>query len=338
MEYNYVIAIRTPYFEIRQHRSIVMNLQTIIPLSAQNEAIDYNSEIVLLGSCFAENIGAQFEYYKFKTLINPFGILFHPKAIETFLWMATQGEQYTETDLFFHNEQWHCFDAHSQLSHSDQQVVLQRLNNALATAAQALQSATDVYITLGTAWVYRLAALDMIVANCHKIPQKEFQKELLSITEIQQCLENSIQLIRNLNPKVTVTFTVSPVRHSKDGLVANTRSKSHLIAAIHECLGTQQSVAYFPAYELMMDELRDYRFYDADMLHPNATAIQYIWERFVTVAISPSALETMSSVAEVQKGLAHRPFNPKSTQHLDFLEKITMKKQGLESAHPCIQF
>ncbi|MBW1295353.1 GSCFA domain-containing protein [Aquimarina litoralis] len=315
-----------------------MNLQTKIPLKPQQPKIDYDANLVLLGSCFAENIGEKFSYFKYKSLINPFGILFHPKAIETFLWMATQQEKYTETDLFFHNEQWHCFDAHSRLSNSDQKIVLNALNEGLEKTYKNIQSATHISITLGTAWVYRLQALDMIVANCHKVSQKEFSKEILSVDEISQCLHNCIGLIRSLNPDVQILFTVSPVRHHKDGFIENNQSKSHLITAIHEVIGVDQNSTYFPSYEIMMDELRDYRFYKEDMIHPSSLAIDYIWERFKQTWISENALTIMDQVNDIQNGMAHRPFNPNSEQHNAFLQKLEQKKQQIQQQYSFIKF
>lgn len=317
---------------------LCMNLQTKIPLKPQQPKIDYNSELLLIGSCFAENIGQKFSYFKYKSLVNPFGILFHPKGIETFLWMATQRESYAETDLFYHNEQWHCFDAHSRLSHPDKEYLLQSLNGALEKTYQKIQSATHICITLGTAWVYRLQALDMVVANCHKVSQKEFSKELLSVEEVTQCLLNSMGLIKSLNPNVKVVFTVSPVRHSKDGFVENNRSKSHLIAGIHQVIKKDTAAVYFPSYEIMMDELRDYRFYNADMIHPSDVAIDYIWEYFKQTWISNKALIVMNKVKEVQSAISHRPFNPNSRQHQQFLEKLEQKKSEIQKEYSFIKF
>ncbi len=311
-----------------------MNLQTKIPLQPKEPQIDYTSGILSLGSCFAENIGEKLSQYKFRNDINPFGILFHPKAIETFLWMATQDEKYTETDLFFMNERWHCFDAHSSLSSTDKNTLLNHLNEKLAVTKAKIQTSSHVIITLGTAWVYRLKALDMIVANCHKIPQKEFQKELLSVNEVVQCLQNCIHLVRAINPSVQFIFTVSPVRHSKDGFVENTRSKSHLFTAIHHVIDKIKGASYFPAYEIMMDELRDYRFYNEDMIHPSKLAIQYIWECFIEVWISKEATQVMNKVEEIVKGISHKPFNPQSVAYQKFLKKLELKKEQLTREHP----
>lgn len=315
-----------------------MNLQTKIPLHPQNPKIDYTKNIMSLGSCFADNIGEKFAYYKFQALVNPFGILFHPKAIETFLWMTTQDERYVASDLFNFNERWHCFDAHSKVTADSQDELLETLNSKLIEAKAHLQKTTHVFITLGTAWVYRLKAMDMIVANCHKIPQREFDKELLSVEEVEQCLQNCLHFIRSINPGCNIIFTVSPVRHSKDGFVENNRSKAHLLTAIHNVIAQEEQVNYFPAYEIVMDELRDYRFYKPDMLHPTETAIQYVWERFMEVWIDEKTLVTMGKIEEIQRGIAHRPFQPNSEQHQRFLQNLEEKKRLLKQEFSFLTF
>ncbi len=313
-----------------------MKLQTHIPIQSKEPKIDYNSELLLIGSCFVENVGEKLEYYKFQNLQNPFGILFHPKAIETFFWMMSNEDQYTREDLFFHNEQWHSFDAHSSMSHADDRQVLSKLNIALKVTREQLTSTSHVVITLGTAWVYRLMALDMLVANCHKIPQNEFKKELLSIKEISDSLSHIVYLIKKINPRAHVIFTVSPVRHIKDGFIENSRSKSHLISAIHQVIETHPDLHYFPSYEYMMDELRDYRFYKEDMIHPSDIAVTYIWEKFQETWIAMESYATMKAVDTVQKGLQHRPFQENSIQHQQFLHKLEFKKNHLQEKHPHI--
>lgn len=321
-----------------------MNLQTKIPLQPKRfNQIDYNSKVLLLGSCFSENIGEKFNYFKFQTLQNPFGILFHPLAIEKLITNAINEKEYTKEDIFFHNEQWHCFDAHSKLSHSNSEVLLSQLNSNIKEAHQFLKGASHITITLGTAWAYRYIETDSFVANCHKVPQKKFLKKLLTVDEIAQSLEAVVSLVKTINPDVNFIFTVSPVRHIKDGFVENTLSKSHLISAIHYFLNQNSSIqnrqlSYFPSYEIQMDELRDYRFYDADMLHPNATAINYIWERFVSVWINSASEGIMKEVDAIQKGLSHKPFNSNSEAHQKFLSDLERKKELLNSSYPHIQF
>lgn len=315
-----------------------MQLQTQIPLKSEKKQIDYNSKLVLLGSCFSENIGNKFKYYKFQSTQNPFGILFQPKAIENLVSNAITKKEYNENDVFLHNEQWHCFDAHSVKSNSKKGIVLADLDNAIKKTEGELINASHVIITLGTSWVYRFLKNNHIVANCHKIPQKEFSKELLSTEEIYKSLASIHQLIKKVNNKVSIVFTVSPVRHIKDGFIENQRSKAHLISGIHHYIDNSENTYYFPSYEIMMDELRDYRFYKEDMLHPNSTAINYIWEKFKQVWITKEAQKTMEEVNTIQKGLAHKPFNPSSEQHEKFLKKLAQKKETLQKVFPFIKF
>lgn len=294
-----------------------------------------------MGSCFSENIGKKLEYYKFQTLQNPFGILFHPLAIENLIQKALGQYEYSEGDIFQSDGRWHCFDAHSELTSGSKEVLLKGLNDALMNTANALKEASHIMITLGTAWVYEHKERNTIVANCHKVPQKEFSKKLLSPAEIESSLQNVMALIQKVNPNVQIIFTISPVRHLKDGFVENQRSKSVLISAIHATIGVPPLGArglYFPSYEIMMDELRDYRFYKEDMVHPNALAIDYIWEKFRSVWISEQACEAMAKVAEIQKGLAHRPFDEKSDAHQKFLKTLDQKIAYLKERYPFMNF
>ena len=314
-----------------------MKLQTEIPLvSQQTNLIDYNSNMFLVGSCFSENVGNKLDYFKFQNHQNPFGILFHPKAIEVLVENAVQNKIYSENDVFFHNEQWHCFDAHSRLSHPSKETLIAKLNSQIQVTKNQLKKSTHIIITLGTAWVYRLIETDGIVANCHKVPQKKFKKTILTVEEIRASLKNILTQIESVNSNAAVVFTVSPVRHIKDGFVENTQSKSHLLTAIHQVLSNK--ICYFPSYEIMMDELRDYRFYAEDMIHPSALAIQYIWEKFQQVWISGETLKTMQAVDVVQKGMQHKSFNPNSEAHLKFLSKLEGKKHKLQLQFPAMKF
>jgi lysophospholipase L1-like esterase len=309
-----------------------MEFRTNIKLQKEYNQIDYNSKLVLIGSCFSENISKKLKYFKFQTFSNPFGILFNPITIEKLITNAINLEKYSEKSIFQLNERWHCFDAHSDISASTQNNLLHNLNSAIESTHQQLKNASHIIITLGTAWIYRLIETDTIVGNCHKIPQKKFLKELLSIDEITATLENLCTLIKDINPTATIIFTVSPVRHLKDGFIENAQSKAHLIAAIHQVSDKRNRLYYFPSFEIMMDDLRDYRFYASDMLHPNETAINYIWEQFQQVWIDEKSTLIQKEVDTIQKGLAHRPFNPNSEQHTQFLsdlqKKITLLKNN----------
>lgn len=314
-----------------------MNLQTRIPLTPADNQIDSQSQLLLLGSCFSQNIGKKLNYFKFQSLQNPFGILFHPKAIENLISKSIGQETYSEKDVFFHNERWHCFDAHSDLSDASKESLIQNLNAGLASVNEQICKSTHIIITLGTAWVYRKKETKNIVSNCHKISQSEFKKELLSAEEILDCLKNVVDKIASVNENAQVIFTISPVRHLKDGFVENQRSKAHLVSAVQEIVN-RSNASYFPSYEIMMDELRDYRFYESDMVHPNQLAIDYIWKKFIEVLISGKAQTIMEKVEEVQKGLQHRPFNPDSQQHQSFLKSLEAKITYLEQEHPHMEF
>jgi hypothetical protein len=318
-----------------------MQFTTQIPVKKEQNQIDHQSRVLSLGSCFAVNIGQKFDYFKFRNVTNPFGILFHPQALEKLTDFAVTNKTFTEADVFFHNERWHCYDAHSDLSHSDKNVLLGNLNEATTSAHAEITLATHIIITLGTAWVYRNTATNQLVANCHKVPQKEFTKELLSVEIIKDSLLRMIALISKVNPGAQLLFTISPVRHIKDGFTENQWSKSNLIAALHTVLNTehrQLNTGYFPSYEIVMDELRDYRFYVEDMIHPNQTAIDYIWERFAQAWISEETESVMKTVDSVQKGLQHRSFNPDSVQHATFLAKLNDKIDLLQKQFPHITF
>nr|WP_299073109.1 GSCFA domain-containing protein [uncultured Allomuricauda sp.] len=314
-----------------------MKLQTKIPIEKADNPIDYQSKLLLLGSCFVENIGDKLGYYKFQQVQNPFGILFHPLAIENLVERAIEGHFYQENEVFEQNGRWHCFDAHSDLSANTSEELLQNLNNALKETTQQIEQATHLIITLGTAWGYRHTDTKAIVANCHKVPQKEFAKELLSAELIQASLKRLIGLFESINPKAQLVFTISPVRHLKDGFVENQRSKANLITAVHQ-LKKEDDVSYFPSYEIMMDELRDYRFYGTDMVHPNALAIDYIWEKFKWVWIAPESNVSMEKVEAIQKGLQHRPFNPDSEEHQKFKKSLQTKIAYLKERYPFMKF
>ena len=316
-----------------------MKLQTYIPLQPQqHNQIDYNAKVMLLGSCFSENIGGKFDYFKFQSNVNPFGILFHPVAIENLVARSINEDFYSEEELIYNNEVYSCFDAHSKLNSSTQKDVLRTLNDSIKSTHQQLKDATHIIITLGTAWVYRYIASDKIVANCHKVPQKQFLKELLPIDDILASIENTIALISSVNPKANFIFTVSPVRHLKDGFVENTQSKSHLLSAIHQVVDPRHQKYYFPSYEIMMDELRDYRFYNSDMIHPSDLAIDYIWEKFKTVWLSEDAEEVLDNVKQIQSSLAHKPFNPNSEAHQKFQMKLNERIEVLQTEYPHMNF
>jgi len=300
------------------------NFRIQIPIEKYNFPIDYDSEVFSIGSCFAENISKKLNYFKIKNKSNPFGILFHSLAIEKVLEKAVKNIPFTEDDLFFHNELWHCFDVHSEFSSTDKTQFLEKLNQVLSETRIALEKSTHLLITLGTSWVYRYNQTNEIVANCHKFPHKEFRKELLTSEQITKSLEHIILLF----PNKKIIFTISPVRHIKDGFFENNVSKSNLFISINN-VHDNSNVNYFPSYEIIMDELRDYRFFSEDMLHPNQIAIDYIWERFSEHYFSENALQISKEIDTIQKALGHKPFNPNTKAHKKFVESTQQRIEKL---------
>ena len=297
-----------------------------------------------LGSCFAENIAEKFDYYKFENAVNPFGIIFNTVSIERIIERIVNQEVFTEKDIFFHNELWHCFEVHSQFSNPNKDKFLANLNEKLAFYYYKIMELSHCIITFGTSWVYRNIESNQIVANCHKMPQKQFSKELLSIENTQKSIENIISLIHSINKDVKFIFTVSPVRHIKDGFVENNVSKSILLQSVYNVVNSNTGVpplgvrGHFPSYEIIHDELRDYRFYKEDMIHPNQVAINYVWIKFSENYISENEFATMQEVCDIQKSLHHKPLNENSKIHQKFLLDLKQKINTFAEKFPNIKF
>jgi GSCFA family len=302
-----------------------LKLQTQIQLSRGKNQIDYQSNVLLLGSCFTENIGGKLEYFKFHNLQNPFGIIFNPVSILGLVERAIRNDYFTESDIFQKEENWYSFEVHSSIRTASKASLIAKLNSVLQQFKEYLSIATHIVLTYGTAWVYRYSTTGSLVANCHKVAQKEFSKEMLSVKTISASLEKTVAIINEINPHATIITTVSPVRHSRDGMIKNAWSKAHLITAVHQVVDSTDTIHYFPSFEIMMDELRDYRFYKQDMLHPSDTAIQIIWDKFKGVWIASETETLQKEIDTIQKGLQHRPFNPESVSHKVFLEKLQEK-------------
>lgn len=315
-----------------------MKFTTPIQLQEYPKKLDYQSRVFSMGSCFAEHMGQKFNYFQFAHLTNSFGIIFNPVSLKRIISRVVEHRKFTEDDLFFYNEGWHCFEVHSGCSHPQKEDMLLYLNQQLEQAHYFLSKADFFILTLGTAWVYRHLESNEIVANCHKVPAAQFQKELLEVEAIEASLKDLMRKVADINPKLQFIFTISPVRHLKDGFVENQRSKSHLISALHSSISHLPSSHYFPSYEIVMDELRDYRFYEADMLHPNAIAVDYIWEKFSESVINPSVYPLMKEVESIQKSLYHRPFNPNSEAHLQFKQQLTLRIEKLKAHIPNLTF
>lgn len=316
-----------------------MNFRTPISVARSTNLIDYNSKIVGFGSCFVENMATKLAYFKFQHNINPFGIIFNPISIEKLIYRIVNRIYFEENDLVFHKELWHCFEVHSRCSTISKKQLLLCLNQKLDQCFLDFAESTHFMITYGTSWVYKEIESQKVVANCHKIPQNRFSKELLSGEIITKSIQNSISMLQSINPNLHCILTVSPVRHLKEGFVENNVSKANLLTSIFEI--TQKNakrVTYFPSFEIMMDDLRDYRFFDTDMLHPNIFAIDYIWEQLVLSNFSNEAFLTMTQVEEIQKMLSHKIINPESIESQDFIKKIIEKTTKIKLQFPQINF
>jgi hypothetical protein len=317
-----------------------MKFTTPVPIPNSNHPIGYNANIVSLGSCFAVNMGEKLNYFKFQNTTNPFGIIFNPVSIEKLVVRVVNQKPFTEEDIFFHNERFHCYEVHSDLSSGNKQEFLDSLNALVEMTHLKIKEATHILITYGTSWVYREKNRGAVVANCHKMAQAHFDKHILAVSTIEASIQNTIDAIRQLNPNCAFVFTISPVRHIKDGFVENQRSKAHLISALQSLLSEHQldHANYFPAYEIVMDELRDYRFYGDDLLHPSTMTIDYIWQRFRDTTILQTISSTLDEVDAIQKSLLHKPFNSTSESHQKFQFKVQEKITKLQVNYPFMQF
>ena len=303
-----------------------MKFTTPVDIYPLETSIDYSSSIVLLGSCFSQNIGDQLSYFGFQNLINPFGTLFNPVSMATLVEKSINDE-FTAKDA----QESFSYLAHSDITGTNTSDVLTNLKAAGQELSNRLKNATHLIITLGTAWIYELKESGTVVANCHQQPQKLFNKRLLELDELAESLEKMEIAIKTRKPNIQIIYTLSPVRHSKDGMVENTRSKSRLHEAIQQKCDTSTSY-YFPSYEILMDELRDYRFYAQDMLHPNATAVDYVWLRFRESVLHHNTATTIKAVESYRKLEAHRPRNTEAHQ-LQLKKSLSSLKEQYPKIH-----
>lgn len=305
---------------------------------ALKQSITHQDPLLLIGSCFTENMVQYLRKHKFSVLENPFGIVFNPASVVTVLDAIRTKRVYTKSDLFFANDCWHSWDHHSRFSHPDADRALAGMNAAIVEAHQFISQRGVLVVTLGSAFVYRLASNEYRVANCHKMPAQTFSKELLSIEEIVSMLKQSIEQLRLSHPGLRVLLTVSPVRHLREGFVQNNRSKARLLESVHQLVESMDVVEYFPAYELVLDDLRDYRFFAEDMVHPNYTATRYVWERFSQAAFDADTRQLMEEINQVNAGLAHKSFHPQTPAHQAFLRQVLEKIDRLTARYPHLDF
>lgn len=300
--------------------------------------INHEDVLLSIGSCFTKHIGNRLKDLKINDLLNPFGIVYNPISISNQLHYLLSDRMISEKDLFWHNEQWHSFAHHSSFSGTDKVETLAKMNASLMRARTQLEKTNRLMLTLGSSNVFIYRQNGEIVANCHKLSGQEFERKRLHIRDIVEALEPNLRAIKRRNPDLQVIFTVSPVRHLRDGFIQNQRSKAALVIAIQHLSEDLDYVHYFPSYEIMMDELRDYRFYDIDMIHSNQIAIDYIWQRFGAAFFEEETIQLNAQIDAILKAARHRPFNPESQSHQGFLGKQLERIAVLEKAHPDLDF
>jgi hypothetical protein len=298
-----------------------MDFRTTVPVQIAYSPLSHADRVMVLGSCFAENIGIRLQESGFRVSINPFGVLYNPASVGMALRRLLENHPFGTEELVEYDGYFHSFSHHGSFSGVNRQATLDGINEAFSKAVDDLKNLTCLIITFGTSWVYTLPSTDQIVANCHKLPEDRFLRRRLSAAEIEYFYIELLEALFEVNPDLKVIFTVSPIRHWKDGVHENTVSKSVLHLAIEELRESFDQISYYPAYELMMDDLRDYRYYADDMLHPSALAQRYIWDHFSETYFSKSTREVIRQVQQIRKAMNHKPFHPGDEAHKRFAMK-----------------
>jgi len=312
-----------------------MNFRTEIQAEKLLHPIEHKHPLMFIGSCFAQNMGNAFAQAGFKCCVNPYGVVFNPVSVATSLRHIMENKTYTVDDLVFSNHQWFSWFHHGSFAHADANELLTMLNMQLEQTTLFLKKANYLVITFGTAWVFQHKNLETIVTNCHKVAGSEFVRYKLSVEEIVAEWKALLALLNQFNPNLQVVFTLSPVRHLADGAHGNQLSKASLLLAIDDLCATS-GCRYFPAYELLLDDLRDYRFYDSDMVHPSSEAIEYIREKLFSAWLSPKTQQLANEVIRLRKAEAHRPLHSNTPEWIAFCENVQMKIEKLKNENPSI--
>jgi GSCFA family len=309
-----------------------------IQISSPADRIRYPQKIMLMGSCFTEHIGLQLMDMKFDALQNPNGILFDPLSVASSLISYLDPQLYKPADLFLYNELWQSWKHHGVFSDTSQQSALVKINHSQQAAHAFLKQADWLIITLGTAFSYHLKEKNLPVANCHRAPGDWFSKKLLAVEEMLAALDEAIHRLIGFNSRLQIVFTISPVRHIRDGVIENNRSKARLIEVVHQLVNKFNRTHYFPAYELVIDVLRDYRFYDKDLVHPNYMATNHVLENFMENYMQPESRLLAEEIRKLQVSRKHRPLHPDTQAHLRFLQDQYSKTLELAEKYPFLDF
>lgn len=313
-----------------------MEFRTVVDIKKESN-IQHHHKVLMFGSCFTEHIGKKLEQHLFCVKCNPLGILFNPASISQSVERIVQNQKVQSSELIECDGVWNSFDFHSQFARLSKEDYLHNINRQIESTHQFLKECDYIFITLGTAWIYRIKSTGKVVANCHKVPSSHFSRERLSVEDCTKIILHTIEMIKSENPNAKIIFTVSPIRHWKDGAHGNQLSKSTLLLAIEEVCQLRDTL-YFPSYEIVMDDLRDYRYYAGDMLHPNEIAQNYIWEKFCDCFFSEETQSLNKEINSIRMALLHRPFNPESIGHQKFIAQTHTRIKELKEKYPFIQF
>ena len=308
--------------------------RTEVQIDPSENKIDHQTKILMLGSCFTENIGDRMHELKFNIDVNPFGILYNPLSVLNSIELLLEGKEYTREDLYHDHGMWFSFDHHSRFSDTNLEQCLDKINSRLEKSRKFFRNLDMLILTFGTAWSYVLEGTHRIVSNCHKLPPEKFDRFHLNSNQIFDYYYELIGQLLEKNPKLRIIFTVSPVRHWKDGPVENSISKSTLIISIHRLIEHIREAEYFPAYEIAMDDLRDYRYYADDLLHPNKQMADYIWNKFSQAYFRPDTIQVIADVEKIVSAGKHKAFHPESEEHQDFLKAQLEKIRALKEKYP----
>jgi hypothetical protein len=311
---------------------------TRVDIPVPDFSIDYHSRLLFLGSCFADNIGKKMADLKFNVCLNPFGVIYNPLSIANSIELLLEKESFQKSDLAFYNELWYSYAHYTWFSDVDPEKCLEKINNAFQHARDFIRNAEVVFITLGTSWVFSLKNSGDIIANCHKLPASNFKRSFSTVDNSFRHLKTSIFNLRKINPLVRIVFTVSPIRHFKDGAIENQRSKAALILTIARLQEELSCIYYFPAYEIFMDELRDYRFYAEDMIHPSDASIDYTWKQFAKTFLSKESILLATEIQKLIEGMNHRPMHTNTSAYKRFVASLSQKLETLSEQYPFIDF
>ncbi len=315
-----------------------MKLRTEIFPEKSELKIKPEDKIVTFGSCFADNIAGKFIEYKFRTLKNPFGVLYNPVSIANSVKIIYDKILFSEKDLIFHQGEYHSFYHHSSFSSDNPADVINRINAGISSAHDFIKGANLIVLTFGTAWVYEYIETNEVVSNCHKIPANKFDRRKIDVRETTSAASRAIKLLKMINPELKILLTVSPVRHWKDGAVENQRSKATLILAAEKLVEECDNVFYFPSYEIVIDDLRDYRFYSSDLVHPNNLAVEYIWEKFAEAYFPSETIAYLNEINKLKSAFNHKIRNRNTPETQLFIESTINKINTATNKYPHLNF